>query len=68
MGFKTVTIKESVYNKLLQMKKKDESFSDFLDRLVNTKFQVLRNMRGTQTYDDKEELLNKINQKQQERR
>ena len=58
MGFKTVTIKESVYNKLLQMKKKDDSFNDLLDRLVKTNLQVLRNIRGTQTYDDKDELLN----------
>jgi len=66
MSYKTVTIKESVYNKLLQMKKKDESFSDLLDRLVNINIQVLRNIRGTQTYDDKDELLNEINQKRRE--
>jgi len=66
MSYKTVTIKESIYNKLLKMKKKDESFNDLLDRLVNINIQVLRNIRGTQTYDDKDELLNEINQKRRE--
>ena len=34
MVFKTITIKESVYKELIKVKKKDESFSDFLEELV----------------------------------
>ena len=68
MGFKTLTIKESVYNKLLLMKKKDESFSDLFNRLSTTNVQVLRNLRGTQIYEDKKEILNEIKQKRKEKR
>ena len=37
MGFKTLTIKEKVYGKLVKVKPKAESFSEFLDRLVEVK-------------------------------
>lgn len=35
MGFKTLTIKEEVYEKLMKAKGKEESFSDFLERTVS---------------------------------
>ena len=44
MAFKTLTIKESVYKKLLLMKKENESFSDLFERLSNTNLKVLRKM------------------------
>jgi len=37
MGFKTITIKTSVYNKLVKAKKENESFSEFFDRTVSKK-------------------------------
>ena len=68
MGFKTLTIKESVYKKLLLMKKKDESFSDLFERLSNSNLEILKKMRGITTYDDKEEMLNEIYSKRKEKR
>ena len=37
MGFKTITIKESAYNRIKAAKKHDESFSEFFERTVNQK-------------------------------
>lgn len=37
MGFKTITIKDSVYRKLVKAKGKEESFSAFFDRIVKKK-------------------------------
>lgn len=34
MPFKTITIKEEVYEELLKLKKKDESFSDMFKRFA----------------------------------
>lgn len=68
MGFKTLTIKESVYKKLLLMKRKDESFSDLFDRLGNSNIEVLKKMRGCNTYEDKEEMIKEIYDKRKEKR
>jgi predicted CopG family antitoxin len=68
MGFKTLTIKENVYNKLLLMKRKEESFSDFFERMSTTNIEVLKKMRATQTYEDKEDILQEINTKRKEKR
>lgn len=37
MRFKTLTIKKNVYEKLIIAKPKEESFSKFLDRIVEVK-------------------------------
>lgn len=37
MATKTLSIKDNVYNKLLDAKEADESFSDVIDRLVSRK-------------------------------
>lgn len=37
MGFKTLTIKDKIYGKLIRIKPKEESFSEFLDKLVEAK-------------------------------
>ncbi|MBI2971181.1 MAG: antitoxin VapB family protein [Candidatus Aenigmarchaeota archaeon] len=37
MGFKTITIKESVYRELSGLKGKSESFSEFFEKLVKEK-------------------------------
>ena len=34
MGFKTITIKESAYNRLKAAKKRNESFSEFFERTI----------------------------------
>jgi len=68
MAFKTLTIKESVYKKLLLMKNKDESFSDLFERLSNSNLEVLKKMRGCNTYKDKREMLREIYEKRKEKR
>mgnify|MGYP006290789667 CR=1 FL=1 len=68
MGFKTITIKERIYNKLLLMKRKDESFSDLFDRLSNSNMKILEKMRASQTYEDKQEMLHEITEKRKEKR
>ena len=68
MGFKTLTIKESVYKKLLLMKKENESFSDLFERLSNTNLKILRKLRGCNTYENKEEMLKDIYEKRKEKR
>jgi predicted CopG family antitoxin len=37
MTSKNLTVKEEVYNKLLEAKKEDESFSDVIERLLEGK-------------------------------
>lgn len=68
MGFKTLTIKESVYKKLLLMKKDSESFSDLFERLSDTNLKALRKMRGCNTYENKEKIMNEIYEKRKEKR
>jgi len=68
MGFKTLTIKESSYKKLLLMKRKNESFSDLFERLSKSNIEVLKKMRGCNTYEDKEEMLREIYEKRKEKR
>jgi len=68
MGFKTLTIKESVYNKLLLMKRKNESFSDLFERLSNSNIEILKKMRGCNTYKNKDELLKEMYEKRKEKR
>jgi len=68
MGFKTLTIKENIYKKLLLMKKDDESFSDLFERLSNNNLNALRKMRGCNTYENKDELIKDIYKKRKEKR
>jgi len=68
MGFKTLTIKESVYKKLLLMKRQDESFSDLFERLSQSNLEILKKLHGRLTYDDKEELLKDMYKKRKEKR
>lgn len=68
MGFKTLTIKESVYKKLLAIKRKDESFSDLFERLSKSNLEILKKMRGSTTYENKKEMLNEIYEKRKEKR
>ncbi len=68
MTFKTLTIKESVYKKLLLMKRKNESFSDLFERLSNSNLEVLKKMRGCNTYENKDKMLKEIYEKRKEKR
>ncbi|MEF8849142.1 MAG: antitoxin VapB family protein [Candidatus Thermoplasmatota archaeon] len=68
MGFKTLTIKKSVYKKLLLMKRENESFSDLFERLSQSNLEVLKKMRGINTYENKEEMLKEIYEKRKEKR
>ena len=68
MGFKTLTIKDSVYKKLLLMKKENESFSDLFERLSRSNIKTLRKMRGCNTYENKGEMLKDIYDKRKEKR
>jgi len=48
--FKTITIKESVFNRLSTHKGKEESFSDLFERLLDNQFsgiEILRKLKGS---------------------
>lgn len=44
MAFKTLTIKESTYKRIVKFKSKGESFSDLLDREFENKMQTSRDL------------------------
>ena len=66
---KTITIKKSVYDELIGVKKKNESFSELLERLVKSqsKHELLLSLRGSVEFDGKEELLKEVEKKRWER-
>ena len=68
MSFKTLTIKKSVYDKLLGMKKQNESFSDLFERLSNKNLDTLKKVRGTIEFKNKEALLKDLHKKRKEKR
>ena len=68
MSFKTLTIKKSIYEKLLSMKRKNESFSDLFERLSNSNIEILKKMRGCNTYKDKDKMLKETYEKRKEKR
>lgn len=72
---KTITIKDSVYKKLIAQKDKDESFSDLFERLLEGNFHssidALKKIRGSIEFDkedDKDTILKEIALKRDERR
>ena len=67
---KTITIKKSVYDELKGFKKENESFSDLLDRLIKSqsKKDLLKSLRGSIEFEDKEKLLKEIKKKRWEKR
>ncbi len=67
---KTITIRKTVYDELLKVKKKNESFSELLERLVKSedKKQLLLALRGSVTFTDKKGMLNEIQDKRWEKR
>lgn len=62
MPFKTLTIKKEVYDELLKLKRRDESFSELLIRLVRRARNVdtLYRLAGSVDWVDKEGLLKEI--------
>jgi predicted CopG family antitoxin len=67
---KTITIREEVYKKLLEVKEKKESFSELFERLVENMnpVETLKNLRGCIESKDKEKILSEIYASRAERR
>ena len=65
MTTKTITIKEEIYNLLLSIKRKNESFSDLFERLVkrNDAIDILEKIKGTIDFGNTEELFREIKEK-----
>jgi predicted CopG family antitoxin len=68
VAFKTLTIKEDVYKKLLSMKREDESFSDLFERLLKRDIAVLKSLRGSIEFKDKKKMIEEIYKKREEKR
>ena len=67
---KTITIKNSVYDELKGFKQENESFSEVLDRLIKSqsKKDLLKSLRGSIEFGDKEKLLKEIEKKRWEKK
>lgn len=67
---KTVTIRDEVYRKLLEVKREGESFSDLFERLIEgaNSLETLRKLRGCVEFRDKDALLREIYATRTERR
>jgi predicted CopG family antitoxin len=69
---KTITIRDEVYGKLLTIKRKEESFSELFDRLVESTSPVetLKKLRGKVEFTDKEKetVLSELYSKRAEKR
>lgn len=70
MATKTITIKDEVYRMLTSIKRKDESFSDLFERLVKSTsgVDVLKELRGSVKFENKDALLEEIYEGRRERR
>ncbi|MDD5473129.1 MAG: antitoxin VapB family protein [Candidatus Methanoperedens sp.] len=68
MTFKTITIKEDIYNMLLSIKGTNESFSNFFERLVKSRSNIdkLRELSGSFEFRNKEALLRELSKKREE--
>ena len=67
---KTISIKKSVYEELKAFKKENESFSEFLNRLVKSQSRknILESLRGSIEFENKEKLIKEIENKRWKRR
>ena len=67
---KTISIKKSVYEELKAFKKENESFSEFLNRLVKSQSRknILESLRGSTEFENKEKLIKEIENKRWKRR
>jgi len=57
-----------VYDQLLALKRKNESFSDLFERLSKNNTEILQNLRGCVEFDNKKEFIKDINEKRKEHR
>jgi predicted CopG family antitoxin len=67
---KTLTIRDQVYDKLVLLKKKDESFSELFERLVEgtASLESLRRLRGSVEFKNKQQMLAEIEARRAGRR
>ncbi len=67
---KTITIREEVYTALTKVKKKDESFSELLDRLLKSTSSIglLTKLKGSIELKQKTKILSEIYSKRLEMR
>jgi predicted CopG family antitoxin len=67
---KTITIRDEVYERLLKMKRSEESFSDLFERLADTldPLETLKRLRGSVEFRDKETMLEELSAARAERR
>jgi predicted CopG family antitoxin len=65
---KTITIREVVYNDLIKVKSKDESFSELFERLIKPAGprDVLSKIRGSLEFKSKKKLVSEIYAKRAE--
>ncbi len=68
MAFKTLTVKEEIYKKLLSLKRENESFSDLFERLSKRNISALKSLRGMMEFEDKEKMIEEIYKKREEKR
>ncbi|MHA1112471.1 MAG: antitoxin VapB family protein [Promethearchaeota archaeon] len=68
MATKTISIKEDVYNLLIGIKRKNESFSDLLLRLAHKEksIDIIRNIAGSVDLGDTEALIKDIYERREE--
>jgi predicted CopG family antitoxin len=67
---KTITIREEVYNKLSDIKREHESFSQLFERLVKDRdpLDVLTELRGRVEFKEKKNMISQIYDSRAERR
>lgn len=67
---KTLTIRDEVYERLLKIKREDESFSDLFMRLSEEEntLRLLERLRGSIDLPEADEILEEIYEKRVERR
>ncbi len=67
---KTITIKTNVYLDLLDVKRKNESFSNLFERLIKPKnpADILKEIRGSVEFKNKDKMLSEIYLKRSEKR
>ena len=67
---KTLTIRDEVYEKLLMIKREDESFSDLFMRLSEEQdtMRLLERLRGTVDIPDTEQLMADVRTRRAEKR
>ena len=67
---KTITIRDQVYRKLTAVKRKNESFSELFERLVEgtSSIEALKGLRGSVEFKQKERMLSELRTERAERR